>query len=71
LSEASIFSNLKSISKENIIILVTHRLYNLKLADKIIVFDEGKVVQQGTHDSLSAEKGLYRDMFEKQVKINK
>lgn len=67
LSEADIFSNLKSLSKNNIIILVTHRLYNLKLADKIIVLDKGKIAQEGRHSELAEQNGLYKSMFEKQL----
>ncbi len=68
ISEADIFSNLKKISNDNIVVLVTHRLYNLKSADRIIVFEEGKVVQEGNHVQLASIDGLYKDMFEKQLK---
>ena len=44
-----------------------HRLSNLRHADRIIVLDEGQIVQDGTHDDLLKEDGLYRSMFEKQA----
>ena len=51
---------------EQPLILVTHRLYNLKIADTIVVLKEGKIVERGTHEELVTQKGLYLKMFEKQ-----
>jgi ATP-binding cassette subfamily B protein len=68
LSEEDIFSNLKNIAENKIVIIVTHRLYNLKLADKIVVFDKGRIVQEGDHSFLIEKDGLYKEMFSKQLK---
>ena len=68
LAEATIFDNFKTLAKDKVLILVTHRLYNLKMADKIIVLKEGRVVEEGSHTELVAKNGLYLEMFEKQVK---
>jgi ATP-binding cassette subfamily B multidrug efflux pump len=38
-----------------------------KIADKIIVLKDGKITEEGTHDELAAKKGLYFEMFKKQV----
>lgn len=67
LAEHTIFEKLKSLSKDKIVVLVTHRLYNLKLADKILVMDGGKVVERGTHNELIELKQKYFRMFEKQT----
>ena len=48
-------------------ILISHRLSNLRHADRIIVLDKGRIVQDGTHDDLLDEDGLYRSMFEKKA----
>ncbi len=40
-------------------LVIAHRLATIRGADRIIVMDEGKIVQTGTHDSLIAEEGLY------------
>ena len=67
LAEAEIFEHFKTLAKDKILILVTHRLYNLKIADKIVVLNNGEIVEEGTHLDLVEKKGLYSDMFEKQV----
>ena len=70
LAEAAIFEQFKILAKDKILILVTHRLYNLKMADSIVVLQEGSIVEQGTHEELVAMEGLYLKMFEKQVEKN-
>jgi len=66
LSEDKIFDTIHKKSKDAILILVTHRLYNLKKADKIIVLDNGEVAEQGNFENLMAQKGLFYQMFAKQ-----
>ena len=70
LAEAAIFEHFKELAKDKILILVTHRLYNLKMADSIVVLQEGSIIEQGNHEELVAMEGLYLKMFEKQVKNN-
>ena len=47
-------------------IIITHRIYGLLEFDKIIVLDDGKISEEGTHEELLAMKGYYFDLFEKQ-----
>tara|TARA_R110002124_G_scaffold183669_3_gene351098 strand:+ start:509 stop:2341 length:1833 start_codon:yes stop_codon:yes gene_type:complete len=49
------------------VILISHRLSNLRHADQIIVLDKGKLIEAGTHDALIAAGGLYADLFESQA----
>ena len=48
-------------------ILISHRVSSAKLANKIIVFQDGMVVEEGTHESLFAQSGTYRELYEKQM----
>jgi ATP-binding cassette subfamily B protein len=50
-------------------IVIAHRLSTLTAADDIIVLDEGRIVQQGTHASLASEPGMYRRLWEIQTTI--
>lgn len=47
-------------------IIITHRIYGLLEFDKIIVLDDGKIAEQGTHEELLARKGYYYELYEKQ-----
>lgn len=67
-TEEKILQNLQIHSKELTSIIVTHRISSAKNADKIIVLDQGKIIQQGTHESLLSEKGYYSDLYQKQLK---
>jgi ATP-binding cassette subfamily B protein len=48
-------------------ILITHRLANVRHADRIIVLDRGRIVEHGTHEELMARHGLYRELFDIQA----
>ena len=47
-------------------VVITHELYNARGAARILVLDQGRIVQQGTHDTLVGEPGLYQSMWEAQ-----
>ena len=50
-------------------IVIAHRLSTLMHADRVIVLDEGRIVQSGTHDSLVAEEGMYRRLWQIQTSL--
>jgi ATP-binding cassette subfamily B protein len=67
IAEHKIFEKLKEMAPNKIILLVTHRLYNLKMADQIVVMSKGKVIEQGSHDDLIIRNGQYAKMLSKQL----
>ncbi|MGP4082542.1 ABC transporter ATP-binding protein [Pseudalkalibacillus sp. R45] len=62
-SEVEIYKQFQDMSYGRMVLLISHRLGVAKLADRIIVLDNGKVVEQGTHSELMKEKGRYFDML--------
>ena len=68
LAEAEIYAKFKDIAGDKTAIYISHRLSSCKFCDEIAVFDEGQVVQQGTHDQLlAAEDGLYHALWHAQA----
>lgn len=66
-TENVILNALKKIMKNRTSIIISHRVSSAKLADHIIVLDDGKIIEQGNHSSLMAEKGVYAELYEKQT----
>lgn len=67
-SEGLIQDALANLMKDKTVIVVAHRLSTIMRMDRIIVFDKGKIVEQGTHQELIAKKrGLYNRLWKKQV----
>ena len=66
-TENAILNNLKKIMENRTSIIISHRVSTVKLADNIIVLDDGEIVEQGTHESLLAQNGMYKDLYEKQL----
>jgi len=67
-NEAIIQQNIERIFKQKTIITIAHRLTTLKNADRILVFDTGKIVQEGDFKSLSETKGLFQDFLQQKSK---
>ncbi|KJD35890.1 ABC transporter [Tamlana sedimentorum] len=66
-TEEKILKNLNKISKNKTSIIVSHRVSSAKNADKIIVLDDGKIVQEGNHESLINVDGYYKELYLKQL----
>ncbi|RKF02953.1 ATP-binding cassette subfamily B protein [Tenacibaculum lutimaris] len=66
-TEERILSNLERVSSDKTTIIISHRVSSAKNADKIIVLDSGKIIQQGVHNQLIKEKGYYKDLYEQQL----
>ncbi len=67
-TENAILNSLKKIMAKRTSIIISHRVSSAKLADKIIVLDQGKVLESGTHETLLAKNGIYKDLYEQQLK---
>ncbi len=70
-TEEQILSNLLQFCKEKTTIIVSHRVSSAKNADKIIIIDEGKIIQQGTHNQLVNIDGYYKKLYYKQLSEKK
>ena len=66
-TEEQILSNLERISSDKTTIIISHRVSSAKNADKIIVLDEGNIIQQGIHNQLIEEEGYYKELYEQQL----
>lgn len=67
-TEEAILSNLKRIMLDKTSVIVSHRVSTVRNADKIIVLEEGEMVEFGTHQQLLDKKGVYYRMYQKQLK---
>ena len=65
-TEEQILTRLRDIMAERTTILIAHRISTVMAADHIIVLDEGRIVEEGTHDELLVRDGLYADMYRRQ-----
>jgi len=66
-TEEQILNNLLQISKDKTTIIVSHRVSSAKNADKIIILEEGQIIQEGTHNQLVNQEGYYAELYLKQL----
>jgi ATP-binding cassette subfamily B protein len=65
-AESELYELFDKIAGETTTLLISHRLGATKIADEILVLDQGRIAERGTHDELMARNGLYTRMFESQ-----
>ncbi len=67
-SEAKIFDNVYKFMKGKTVIIISHRFSTVRNADRILVLDKGKVIEEGTHEQLMKMDGKYAHAFKLQAK---
>ncbi len=67
LTEEKILAGLTQVMRGRTVILISHRVSTVRVADRIVVLDAGRIVEQGTHAELAAAGGYYEDLYRKQL----
>lgn len=68
-NESIIMNNLQTFYQGKTVLVVAHRLSTVRHADKIIVLDHGKVIEEGTHEELTAHRGAYYTLVKNQLEL--
>ena len=66
-TEEDILFNLKKASTNRTTLIVSHRVSSAKNADKILILENGKLIQQGTHEELNGTDGYYKELYQNQL----
>lgn len=67
ISEEKIFENIRKNAEHRTTIIVSHRFATVRKADRILVIDNGEIIEDGNHSRLMEDNGLYAEMYNKQV----
>lgn len=70
-NERIIMENLEQFFQGRTVVIVAHRLSTVKNADQIVVMEKGEIVERGTHQSLTAERGKYFNLVKNQLELDK
>lgn len=69
IAEYEFYNGLKDLAGEKTCLYISHRLYSVKFSDYLLVFQNGELVEEGTHEELINKNGFYYDMFTKQASL--
>ena len=69
-TENTILRNLQQIMQDCTTVIISHRVSSAKLADYILVLDNGEIIEQGKESDLLAQNGVYRELYEKQLQVD-
>ena len=62
-TEATIQNAVEEILRDRIAVVIAHRLSTIRRADLILLLDQGRIIERGSHDELMAAGGRYRDLY--------
>ncbi len=62
-AEYEIFQKVQSLQKDKTVVIISHRFSTVRNADRILILDEGKIIEEGNHEQLMRKKGLYAELF--------
>ena len=66
-AEAEVFQRFKRLAEGKTAVLISHRFSTVRMADRILVLSDGRVIEAGTHEELVALGGVYAELFELQA----
>jgi ATP-binding cassette subfamily B protein len=66
-AEFQVFQRFRDLSKGRTVLLISHRFSTVRMADRIVVLEGGRVVEEGSHSELMAAGGRYAELFELQA----
>jgi len=64
IAESKLYEEYNNMTKEKTAVFISHRLASTKFCDRILLLDGGRIAEEGSHDELMEQKGLYRELFD-------